>query len=364
MSSADTLFAGLMSGTSLDGVDAVLMDFSNTPRVIGTHFHAYPETLRQSLAALCSNGDNEIDRAGELDLTLGKLYADCINALLADNGVNAESVAAIGCHGQTIRHRPGDNGFSVQIGSADVLAAHTGIAVVNNFRNRDMVLGGQGAPLVPAFHADLFGTPGAQRAIVNIGGMANISLLDGKNIIAGYDTGPGNILLDSWYARYQSGHYDHGGTWAAQGSAIPSLLDDLLADPYFHQRGPKSTGREHFNLAWLQRHLAGDESAEDIQATLLELTAVTLQRELAASAATSIYVCGGGAHNQTLMSRLQALCAPATVTDTCALGIDPDWVEACAFAWLARARLQGVPGSVPCVTGARKAAVLGALYLP
>ncbi len=364
MNNASELYVGLMSGTSLDGVDAVLMNFSAQPQLIATHFHAYPEALREQLASLCTSGNDEIDRAGALDIELGQLYAEATNALLRASNTDASRIAAIGCHGQTIRHRPGQRGFSIQIGSADVLAVRTGIAVVNNFRNRDMVLGGQGAPLVPAFHAAQFGQPEQSRAIVNIGGMANISLLEGHTVRSGYDTGPGNILLDSWYARYHTGHYDHGGDWSMQGSVIASLLDELLSDPYFHQAAPKSTGREYFNLAWLQRHLAGDEAPEDIQATLLELTASTLCTELEKFSPACIYICGGGAHNVALMARLQTLLGQTPVTTTAALGIDPDWVEACAFAWLARARLTGVAGNAPAVTGASRNAILGALYLP
>jgi len=273
-------------------------------------------------------------------------------------------MAALCCHGRTVGHRPVESGFSVQIGSADVIATRTGIAVVNNFRNRDMVLGGQGAPLVPAFHADVFGIEGERRVIVNIGGMANLSLLDGKKVSGGFDTGPGNILLDVWNAKYQQQHFDRNGDWAAQGSVIASLLDDLLADPYFHFSGPKSTGREYFNLAWLQRHLAGDELPVDIQATLAELTATTLANDINAFCPDSIYICGGGAHNGYLMQRLQALVGSTPIAPTDALGIDADWVEACAFAWLARARLKGLCGNAPSVTGASKPAVLGALYLP
>lgn len=364
MTSHKDLYIGLMSGTSLDGVDAVLVRVEPALEIIATHFAPFPPALREQLLALCAAGANEIERMGHADRALGECYAQACNAVLTQAKIASEDIAAIGCHGQTIRHCPGAEGFSVQIGSADVLAARTGIAVVNNFRNRDMVLGGQGAPLVPMFHARAFGQAVQRRAVINIGGMANVTLLHGHAVEGGHDTGPGNVLMDSWYSKHHTGTLDRNGDWAASGKVIGSLLATWLEDPYFHQPAPKSTGREHFNLRWLTQALAGDESAADIQATLAELTAETIAREVNAFGAQAAYVCGGGAHNLHLMARLRQHLAPTPCDSTDVLGISPDWVEACAFAWLAHARLHGIPGNATRVTGASKPAVLGALYLP
>lgn len=365
MTSPDTsLYIGLMSGTSLDGVDAVLVRFEPTLTILATHFSPFPEQLRTQLLELCDPGENEIERLGLADRRLADCYADACTQLLSNAGIDATQVAAIGCHGQTIRHRPGAEGFSIQIGSADRLATRTGIPVVNNFRNRDMVLGGQGAPLVPAFHAHAFGEDKRRRAVVNIGGMANITVLQGRTVETGFDTGPGNVLMDSWHARHRDAHYDRNGEWAAGGTVIGSLLATWLSDPYFRQAPPKSTGREYFNMRWLTQALAGDESAQDIQATLAELTAETICSAVKASDASDLFICGGGAHNHFLMTQLRNRLAPLECSSTDALGVSPDWVEACAFAWLAHARLHGIPGNAPSVTGASRPAVLGALYLP
>lgn len=364
MTSRKDLYIGLMSGTSLDGVDAVLVRVEPALDIIATHFAPLPPALREQLLQLCTPGENEIERMGSADRALGECYAHACETLLNQAGIQPHDIAAIGCHGQTIRHCPGNEGFSIQIGSADVLAARTGIAVVNNFRNRDMVLGGQGAPLVPMFHSRAFGHDGQRRAVINIGGMANVTLLHGQMVESGFDTGPGNVLMDSWHNKHHAGNLDRNGDWAASGKVIGSLLATWLEDPYFHQPAPKSTGREHFNLRWLTQALAGDESAEDIQATLAELTAETIAREVNAFGAQAAYVCGGGAHNSHLMTRLRALLSPIPCDSTDALGVSPDWVEACAFAWLAHARLHGIPGNATRVTGASKPAVLGALYLP
>ena len=364
MTNRKDLYIGLMSGTSLDGVDAVLVRVEPALEIIATHFAPFPPALREQLLQLCAPGENEIERMGNADRALGECYAHACEALLKQAGIQPHDIAAIGCHGQTIRHCPGNEGFSIQIGSADVLAARTGIAVVNNFRNRDMILGGQGAPLVPMFHARAFGHDGQRRAVINIGGMANVTLLHGQAVEGGFDTGPGNVLMDSWYSKHHADHLDRNGDWAASGKVIGSLLATWLEDPYFHQPAPKSTGREHFNLRWLTQALAGDESAEDIQATLAELTAETIAREVNAFGAEAAYVCGGGAHNGHLMTRLRAHLAPIPCESTDVLGVSPDWVEACAFAWLVDARLHGIPGNATRVTGASKPAILGALYLP
>ena len=352
-----------MSGTSLDGIDAVLMEFGQQILLHTCHSHPLPAALRQTLLALCQPGDNEIDRAGSAHMALGAEFAEATLALLDKAGVTAQQVVAIGCHGQTIRHRPGHGGFSLQIGSADVLATRTGITVVSDFRNRDMALGGQGAPLVPAFHRALWGHL-EDTAVVNIGGMANLTLLRQGDVVAGFDTGPGNVLMDGWAKRHLHCPFDESGRWAASGRVDERLLARLRADRYFSLPPPKSTGREHFNDDWLLDHLDGNESAVNVQATLLELTAGTLADALQPLQPQQVLVCGGGAHNRALIARLQALLSPAPVSITDHAGMPADWVEAAAFAWLAWARLNRVPGNAVAVTGASRAAVLGACYLP
>ncbi|MFN3714627.1 MAG: anhydro-N-acetylmuramic acid kinase [Alcanivoracaceae bacterium] len=361
MSHADGLFVGLMSGTSLDAVDAVLLRCGTRPELVATHSHPIPPLLREQVLALCLPGDNEIDRLGSTHLSLGELFADATLSLLEKASIAATDVLAIGCHGQTVRHRP-EAGFTMQIGSADVLACRTGIAVVTDFRNRDMVLGGQGAPLVPLFHRALWGEAG-RMAVLNIGGMANITLLVDGEITAGFDTGPGNVLMDGWIQRHQTIPYDADGLWAASGAIQPALLARLLSDPYFALPAPKSTGRERFHLNWLEDQL-GAESGADVQATLLALTSRSIVDALMPLAPDRVLVCGGGAHNQALMASLRAGLGGIPVLPTDDAGLAADWVEGAAFAWLAWARLNGVPGNATCVTGARTSSVLGALYLP
>lgn len=358
----DGLYVGLMSGTSLDGIDAVLLECGDTLRLHSTHSHPLNDTLRQQLLELCQPGDNEIERTGRAHLALGEAFAEATLALLAKAGVGAADIRAIGCHGQTIRHHPGSNGFSVQIGSADIIATRTGIPVVNDLRNRDMVLGGQGAPLVPAFHAAMWGKE-SNTAIVNIGGMANLTMLRNGDVFAGFDTGPGNVLMDGWCQQHLGKTYDAGGNWAASGKVVPALLSRLRSEPYFSAPPPKSTGRELFNQHWLQGHLQ-NETPVDVQATLLELTATTIVDALSPLAPDRVLVCGGGARNRALMQRLQALLDPIPAGITDDAGLSADWVEGAAFAWLAWARLNHIPGNAPRVTGASRPAVLGALYLP
>jgi anhydro-N-acetylmuramic acid kinase len=351
-----------MSGTSIDGIDAALIQCGSEIRLLASHSHPIPTELRDQILALCQPGENEIDRAGHVHIAMGNLFAEATIALLQTTGVAASQVKAIGCHGQTIRHRPGASGYTVQIGSADVLAVRTGIAVVNDFRNRDMVLGGQGAPLVPAFHQAMWGQH-PRCAIVNIGGMANITCLDKGDIINGFDTGPGNVLMDYWVQKHRNVPFDRNGAWAASGRVQPELLASFLEESYFSLPCPKSTGRELFNASWLDNHL-GEYSANDVQATLLELTATSIATALSPFAPEQVLVCGGGAHNQALMHRLQKMMANVPVDTTDAAGMPPDWVEAAAFAWLAWARLNGVAGNIVKVTGAHRRSVLGALYLP
>lgn len=364
------LYIGLMSGTSIDGIDAVLVDFSQAkPHLLATHYTPYDDTLRRKITALCQAGENEIHRLGELDVLLAKEFAKAVKGLLSQQTISPQSIKAIGSHGQTIRHSPSHPPrFTLQIGDPNTLAAETGITTVADFRRKDMAYGGQGAPLVPAFHHYAFSSTNASRAIANIGGIANITLLShetGQNII-GFDTGPGNVLMDGWIQLHQQKTHDADGKWAAQGKVNPNLLKDLLNDAYFKTSAPKSTGREYFNLAWLQKHeLVSNMAPVDVQATLVELTAQTIAQAILPYLANGeILVCGGGARNTFLMSRLQEIAKPHfLVQSTQALGIHPDWVEAVAFAWLARQTMNRHPGNLPSVTGATQAAVLGGVYL-
>ncbi|MBM1145243.1 anhydro-N-acetylmuramic acid kinase [Alcanivorax sp. ZXX171] len=362
--SSEGLFAGLMTGTSLDGVDAVLARFGEHRVELLAHHNApLPTDLRDTLLALTRPGADEIDRAGPCHRALGRLYADAVTALLERADVAPSRVTAIGSHGQTVRHRPGTDGFSLQLGCPDTLATATGIPVIHDFRNKDMVLGGQGAPLAPRFHEHLFADPERRVAVLNLGGIANVSLLDRGTLTGGFDTGPANTLLDLWYRRHQGGAFDRDGAWAAGGQVLPDLLDALLADAYFHRPPPKSTGREYFHLDWLTPFLREAPAPRDVQATLAELTARTVADALADFAPRRLLVCGGGAHNRDLMNRLSRRLGLA-VESTDVAGLAPDRVEATAFAWLAWAWWERVPGNAPAVTGARRPAVLGRLTLP
>ncbi len=362
-------FIGLMSGTSLDGIDAVLVDFADTPpRLVATHSHPLPDTLRQQLAALCQPGTDEIERMSQADAALGELLAEAAQRLLERADMPAADIRAIGSHGQTIRHRPAA-GFSLQIGDANRIAQRTGITTVADFRRRDMAAGGQGAPLVPAFHAALFRSPDITRVVLNLGGMANITLLPAAATqpVRGFDTGPGNVLMDLWAQQHLGQPLDKDGAWAASGSVDEALLARCLSDGYFHQPPPKSTGREHFNADWLSARLAESKhspSAADVQATLCELTAVSVAGAIRQSGldAAELLVCGGGAHNAQLLSRLRAHLDPMDVIPSDERGLAADWVEAVAFAWLARETLAGRPGNLPAVTGAGEAVVLGSIY--
>ncbi len=361
------LYIGLMSGTSLDGMDAALVDFSSPrPRLIHALSLALPGELQRSLADLCRAGENEIDRLGTAELAVADLSAEAVQKLLAESGVAAGEVRAIGSHGQTIRHRPAQ-GFTLQIGDPSRIAQLTGITTVADFRRRDMAAGGQGAPLVPAFHAAFFARARHDQVVLNIGGMANITHLPAtaEGTVSGFDTGPGNILLDIWSRRHLARPFDTNGDWAAGGRVLDDLLARLLDDAYLRRPPPKSTGREYFNEDCLDARIGDSEySPQDVQTTLCEFTARSaaeaIQRH--APAATAVWVCGGGAHNRQLMARLGALLGPTPVSDTTGAGLAPDWVEAVAFAWLARETLAGRPGNLPAVTGAREAVVLGGIY--
>lgn len=359
------LYIGVMSGTSLDGLDIALIEQAPAIKLIATHYIPMPELLRAELLGLCASGPDEIARSAIAQQNWVKLAAQGINTLLADQHLKPDDIRAIGSHGQTIRHEPA-RGFTVQIGNPALLTELTSITVVSDFRSRDVAAGGQGAPLVPAFHEALFEQRSGNRAVLNVGGFSNLSLIETGKPVSGFDCGPGNVLLDAWIHQQRGETFDRDGKWAASGSIEPVLLKALLGDSFFLTKGPKSTGREVFNLQWLTHHLARLPAfaAQDVQATLLELTALTIVESLQAAQADTqeLLVCGGGAHNATLMTRLADLLPNAKVSSTATYGVDPDWVEAMAFAWLAHCCLENIPANRPSVTGARGLRVLGAIY--
>lgn len=362
---ADTgLYAGLMSGTSLDGINAVLADFCTIPpRLVATYYLPYPRDLSGRLLALHKKDVDELHNAALIGNQLAHLYHRAILSLLEKVGAKPESVQAIGCHGQTVRHNPHD-GYTVQLGNPALLAELSGVDVVADFRSRDLAAGGQGAPLVPGFHDAVFRSTRVHRIILNIGGIANITDLKPDSITKGFDTGPGNMLLDAWIYRHTGRAYDENGRWASSGHSIPQLLDTLLAHPYFVLEPPKSCGREEFNLDWLESNLIGREAATDVQATLLELSARSIASAIRrwCGIPDELVACGGGAHNAALLKRLSAHLPRTRVLATDVLGIGADWVEAMAFAWLARQSLLGLPGNLPAVTGASGKRILGAIY--
>jgi len=365
-------YIGLMSGTSVDGVDAALVSIpaNGQPVVLATHEHPISPALRGEIQSLMRTGANEIERLGELDMVLGGLFAEAAHAVIAQSGMDKKNIRAIGSHGQTLRHRPkADHPFTIQIGNPSVIAERTGLTTVADFRARDIAAGGEGAPLVPAFHRQMFHSPQRYRAIVNIGGIANVTYLpvDDTGPVSGFDTGPGNTLLDQWIGHHCAREHDEAGQWAASGKSSKELLAQLLADPYFGATPPKSTGREHFNLEWLNGHLGkltALPSVVDIQATLLQLTAQTIAQAVRRflPQTQEVYVCGGGAHNRELIFALTNHFSGIPVATTETLGLHPDWVEAVAFAWLAHQTLEGLPGNLPSVTGARHAVILGGIY--
>ncbi len=368
-----SLYIGLMSGTSLDGVDGVLVDLAHMPgKVLAYASTSFPEPLRREFLALNSpKGSDELHRAALAGNALARLYADVVRQLLDATQRAAPAIEAIGAHGQTVRHRPGEfdgTGYTLQINQPALLAELTGIRVVADFRSRDLAAGGQGAPLVPPFHRAWFGTDVAPRAILNIGGIANLTVIHGDPSEAetGFDCGPGNALMDGWVQRHRGTPYDAGGHWAKSGRVHAPLLRVLLDEPYFRQTPPKSTGRDLFNLEWLERALAGQTPirAQDVQATLCELTAQScaLAIQFAAMRSKSVVVCGGGALNADLLSRLQQQLPDHAVATSDTLGLPPLQVEAAAFAWLARNAVCNETSSVGNATGARGARVLGAIY--
>lgn len=357
-------YVGLMSGTSLDGVDAVLLEFSgDRHRMTGTAFKPFDASLRSRLLALHDARTGELHEAAITGNELAVVYANAVRQLLKESRTAASAIQAIGCHGQTIRHRP-ESGYTIQLGNGALLAELTGNIVVCDFRSRDIAAGGEGAPLVPAFHQAMFAHRTIHRVIVNIGGIANITDLD-SGTVKGFDTGPGNMLMDAWIQRHRGETFDRDGAWAHGGACIPALLKSLLDHEYFSRPAPKSTGRELFNLEWLDSKLSSPKAqARDVQATLLDFTVASIADAIARNAASAkeIYVCGGGAANRELMKRLAAAFPNLVVKTTAALGVEPDWVEACAFAWLARQALLLRPGNLPAVTGAKGPRILGAIY--
>jgi len=375
-----SLFIGLMSGTSLDGVDAALVDITpeRAPSLVATHAETMPEPLRDLLWRLCHADRVAFAELAAAEDAFCRLQATAVEALIAGSGAARETIAAIGSHGQTIEHAPWghDDGpaYTLQLDNPSLLAELTGCAVVGDLRRRDLAAGGQAAPLAPAFHEALFRGRGEWRLVLNLGGFANLTLLppsEDPRPPLGFDTGPANALMDAWHARHRGGRFDAGGAWAASGRVDEALLTRLLAQPFFHRPPPRSTGREVFHLEWLQRHLEGGESPEDVQATLAELTAasvalgVEMAREtLSAPPAALLIPCGGGAHNPDLLARLARRLPETPLTTGDDWGWPADWLEAGAFAWLAARRLAGQPGNLPSVTGAAGGRVLGGLYAP
>jgi anhydro-N-acetylmuramic acid kinase len=361
-----SLYLGLISGTSADGIDAALVRFEPSLHVIGATTAPYPAALRERLLALATTSAAvALDDYGALDVAIGTCFADAALALLRETGTAPGSVAAIGSHGQTVRHTPfGDHPFTLQAGDPTVIAERTRITTIADFRRADVAAGGQGAPLLPALHAALFSAADATRVILNLGGIANITILAPGRDVLGFDTGPANCLLDAWAKRHLGTDRDDDGAWARSGRVDRVLLTRWKADPYFTAAPPKSTGREYFNLDWLDARLSGQRAAEDVQATLLALSAASIAESIRTHApgAREVFACGGGVHNTALMHALAEELAPMTVSTTSALGLDPDYVEAAGFAWLARARLANAPGNLPAVTGARGPRVLGAIY--
>jgi anhydro-N-acetylmuramic acid kinase len=390
---AGALFIGLMSGTSLDGVDVALVDFSGAEfdvkhndvdalqlRVLHTHFLAYPSNLRSQILALQHPTENELEITALMGNALAQLYADAVNQLLTAAQLSPDKIAAIGCHGQTIRHRPGFKdgiGFTLQIGNAALLSELTGITVVSDFRSRDIAAGGQGAPLVPAFHQAVFANKRINRALINIGGIANITYLgcplnqsNLKHTVFGFDSGPGNMLLDAWIKQHKNLDYDASGAWASTGQVIAPLLSHMLAEPYFSLTPPKSTGRDLFNDEWLEKKLFADINLDknyrpqDVAHTLVALTAHTIYDALTqyCSQVDEVYLCGGGVHNDLLVQNLQTLLGNTKCDSTDSLGIGADWVEAIAFAWLAKQCIHHKTANLTEVTGAKGARILGAIY--
>ena len=360
-------YIGVMSGTSLDGVDVVLAVIDeNSVTQLASLSWPIPIAVKEAVLAICQGQPLTLSQLGQLDNRLGNLFADAVLALMSQEKLAAQDIVAIGCPGQTVWHEPtGDTPHTMQIGDNNIIAARTGVSVVGDFRRRDMALGGQGAPLVPAFHQALLAHVSERRMILNIGGIANLSLLIPGQPVRGFDTGPGNMLIDAWIWRNLGKPYDKDAEWANEGKVILPLLQDMLNDPYFAAPAPKSTGREYFNYGWLAQFLARYPGlrAQDVQATLTELTAVTISEQVLLSGGCErLLVCGGGSRNPLVMARLAGLLAGTEVATTDEYGISGDDMEALAFAWLAWRTVAGLPGNLPSVTGASQATVLGAIF--
>lgn len=365
------LYIGVMSGTSMDGVDIALVNIEQGHVcLIASECYSIPNSLKQNLLTLCETKQTTLQLLGELDNELGLLFAKCVNQFLADNQCDKTSIRAIGCHGQTIYHAPvGQYPFTMQIGDANIIAAKTGITTIADFRRKDMAYGGQGAPLVPAFHKAILQDQDKNRIILNIGGISNITVLIPNRPVIGYDTGPGNVLLDGFIHQHQAKAYDKDALWAKTGQYNIELLNALLDEDYFQCPAPKSTGREQFNMPWLHQKLSKLHSikAQDIQATLVELTARSIAHEIEKCPVVTelpceLFVCGGGAKNPLIMERLACLLPAWTVCPTGKLAINSDYMEAMAFAWLAYCRLNDIPSNIPEVTGASQAVCLGVIY--
>lgn len=364
------LYIGVMSGTSLDGVDTALVALQGDKiELLAHHDYPMPPDLKQRLLDICIGQPTSLIAIGELEHDLGHLFSEAILALLTHSGYHVKQIRAIGCHGQTVFHQPtGDKPFTLQIGDANIIAARTAITTVADFRRKDVALGGQGAPLVPAFHRTIFHATQSTVVVLNIGGIANLSVLKPNGDVIGYDTGPGNMLMDSWCQKQHSQPYDKDAQWAQQGQVDHALLNQLKQDPYFTLPAPKSTGRELFNLPWLEAQLTTCSlTTTDIQRTLCEFTAQTITEQVerfTEGPSPQLLVCGGGAQNPLLMERLQTLLPNWQVAPTTQMGVDGDNMEAMAFAWLAQRRIHGLPSNLPAVTGASRLASLGVIYYP
>lgn len=361
---AKDLYIGIMSGTSADGVDTALVEIdSEGTRQLATAYTSFASALRKQILAMNLPQQDELHKAAMLANELTRTYAESVSLLLGKEGISGREVKAIGCHGQTVRHHP-ELGYSQQLINGALLAELTGITTICDFRSRDIAAGGQGAPLVPAFHEAAFRSANRHRVIVNIGGIANLTNLPLDGPVTGFDTGPGNMLLDAWSMTHLGKPYDENGAWARRGHVQAELLSLLRADPYFRKLPPKSTGRENFGLPWLESSLRKGIAPADVQATLVALTADSIADAIATQCkgAEEVFVCGGGVHNALLMETLAAAICDASVNVTDELGIGADWVEACAFAWLAHRADTGAYGNLSAVTGAAGPRVLGAIY--
>lgn len=365
---APSYFVGLISGTSIDGIDCALVDFStDNPQLIAAHCHPYPIALREEILRLCTGGQVSLSELGQTDVKIGRYFAAATQELLRSAGIAPEQINAIGSHGQTVWHQPdGDSPFTMQLGDANTIAQRTGITTIADLRGRDMAAGGQGAPLAPLLHRAIFSSPNVDRVVINIGGISNITSLPRDGNCLAFDTGPGNVLMDYWIGKHRNQNYDQNGDWAASGQFNLTLLNALLDETYFNKPIPKSTGRELFNGDWLEAKISQCQfeiAPEDVQATLLTLTATSIVSALnSISTPQEIYVCGGGTHNAALMNEITKIASDISVSSTSELGVDPDWVEAIAFAWMARETLAGRAIDTRAFTGASEPVILGGIY--